>query len=173
MTEGATIEAIHCPGHAADHMAFLLGEEGAIFTGDNVLGHGSVIFEELGTYLQSLDLMRKLSRGRAYPGHGEVIANGREKIDEYIRHRRDREEEILTDLSGVGVDELGGVDGNFNAENRGGRRAKTAGELVSSIYTDVPKDLWEPAERVVIQMLENLEIEGRVWRNDENRWMIS
>ena len=68
-TEGAKLRAFHCPGHTADHMAFVLEEENAMFTGDNVLGHGTAVFEDLTLYLDSLSRMRKQFSGRAYPGH--------------------------------------------------------------------------------------------------------
>ena len=68
-TEGATLRAFHCPGHTTDHMAFVLEEEGAMFTGDNVLGHGTAVFEDLAVYLDSLSRMREQFHGRAYPGH--------------------------------------------------------------------------------------------------------
>ena len=68
-TDGAKLRAFHCPGHTADHMAFILEEENAMFTGDNVLGHGTTVFEDLAVYLNSLSRMRKQFRGRAYPGH--------------------------------------------------------------------------------------------------------
>ena len=68
-TEGARLRAFHCPGHTTDHMAFLLEEENAMFTGDNVLGHGTAVFEDLALYLDSLSRMREQFHGRAYPGH--------------------------------------------------------------------------------------------------------
>ena len=68
-TEGAKLRAFHCPGHTADHMAFILEEENALFTGDNVLGHGTAVFEDLALYLDSLSRMREQFSGRAYPGH--------------------------------------------------------------------------------------------------------
>lgn len=68
-TEGATMRAFHCPGHTTDHMAFVLEEENAMFTGDNVLGHGTAVFEDLAVYLDSLSRMREQFHGRAYPGH--------------------------------------------------------------------------------------------------------
>ena len=68
-TEGAKLRAFHCPGHTTDHMAFVLEEENAMFTGDNVLGHGTAVFEDLAVYLDSLSRMREQFYGRAYPGH--------------------------------------------------------------------------------------------------------
>ena len=68
-TEGAKLRAFYCPGHTADHMAFVLEEENAMFTGDNVLGHGTAVFENLSLYLDSLSRMREEFHGRAYPGH--------------------------------------------------------------------------------------------------------
>lgn len=68
-TEGAKLRAFHCPGHTTDHMAFVLEEEDAMFTGDNVLGHGTAVFEDLAVYLDSLSRMREQFHGRAYPGH--------------------------------------------------------------------------------------------------------
>lgn len=63
------MRAFHCPGHTTDHMAFVLEEENAMFTGDNVLGHGTAVFEDLAVYLDSLSRMREQFHGRAYPGH--------------------------------------------------------------------------------------------------------
>jgi glyoxylase-like metal-dependent hydrolase (beta-lactamase superfamily II) len=121
------IQAIHTPGHAKDHMAFQItrssdvDEVGSIFTADNVLGHGTAVFEDLATYLDSLALMKRrvvesvgsqsaagVDSGsgngkptrikRAYPGHGAVIDDAVAKIDEYIHHRRMREQEALNVL---------------------------------------------------------------------------
>lgn len=94
-TEGASLRAFHCPGHTSDHMALVLDEENAMFTGDNVLGHGTAVFEDLPTYLSSLDRMQRQFDGRAYPGHGAVIEDGGGKIVEYIRHRQQREDEVM------------------------------------------------------------------------------
>lgn len=64
--DGVTLTAVHTPGHTADHMCFLFSEEDALFTGDNVLGHGTTVFEDLGVYLKSLHLMKGIFGGRAY-----------------------------------------------------------------------------------------------------------
>lgn len=152
--EGATFTAHHCPGHTTDHMSFVLKEEDAMFTGDNVLGHGTAVFEDLAVYLNSLHSMREQFRGRAYPGHGELIENGPGKIDEYIVHRQQREEELLRALKEV-------------------NKEATPMELVKVVYKDVPENLHEPAAGGVRQMLRKLEGEGKVTQSSQNRWQIT
>ncbi|MCJ1355403.1 MAG: hypothetical protein MMC33_005394 [Icmadophila ericetorum] len=170
-TKGATLRAYFCPGHTSDHMAFMLEEEGAMFTGDNVLGHGTAVFEDLGTYMSSLEGMKAEftteNPGRAYPGHGAVIEDGKQKIGEYTAHRKMREEEVLRELetTSSNVSAAQGRDGQ-------GRRGKTSMELVKVIYRDVPENLHIPAEGGVVQVLRKLEREGKVRRTDGNRWVL-
>lgn len=96
-------------------------EVGAIFTADNVLGHGTAVFEDLALYLDSLAVMKRKVQDqisaqqkprtdgsaaanvdgvkkRAFPGHGAVIEDAVSKIDEYVSHRRMREVEALNVL---------------------------------------------------------------------------
>ncbi|MCJ1269074.1 hypothetical protein MMC22_008963 [Lobaria immixta] len=152
-TEGATLRAFYCPGHTVDHMALVLEEEDAMFTGDNVLGQGTAVFEDLPLYLDSLQRMEKQFGGRAYPGHGPVIADGRSKIEEYIKHRQQREEEVLKVLRDAGA-------------------PRTARDLVKIIYKDVPENLHDAAERGVVQILEKLRKEGKVEKTDDGKWQI-
>ena len=152
--EGATLRSFHCPGHTADHTAFVLEEEDAMFTGDNVLGHGTAVFETLTVYLHSLEQMQKQFSGRAYPGHGDVIEDGVAKIKEYLVHRQEREDQVL-DVLKDGV-------------------PRTPMELVEIIYTDVPKNLYEPAAKGVLQILQKLKSEGKVaYLEAEGRWQIA
>ena len=141
-------------------MCFLLAEEGALFTGDNVLGHGTAVFEALGLYLASLERMRAEEgwTGRAYPGHGEVVEGGRGRVDEYVAHRRMREEEVVGVLRG-------------EEEGHGGE-GRTPGEVVKIVYRDVPVGLHEAAEGGVVQVLWKLESEGRVERGGGGRWKL-
>ncbi|EQB54234.1 metallo-beta-lactamase superfamily protein [Colletotrichum gloeosporioides Cg-14] len=157
--DGVSLTAVFTPGHTVDHMAFVLEEEDAMFTADNVLGQGTAVFEDLATYLNSLEKMRHLFKGRAYPGHGPVIDNGPSKIMEYINHRKTREEQVIRTLrSKRNV----GPDG-------GPSDAWTPMELVKVIYRDVPEELHVPASSGVIQILEKLEREDRVSQSGE-RW---
>ncbi|PHH66064.1 hypothetical protein CDD81_589 [Ophiocordyceps australis] len=97
-TEGATIKAVWTPGHTTDHMCFLLEEEDALFTGDNVLGHGFSIAEDLESYTQSLRLMQSLQCRIGYPGHGDVIRDFARTITRYIAQRESREQQVYAAL---------------------------------------------------------------------------
>ncbi|KAF2629902.1 Metallo-hydrolase/oxidoreductase [Macroventuria anomochaeta] len=154
-TEGATLRAFHCPGHTTDHMAFILEEEDAMFTADNVLGQGTAVFEDLAAYMKSLDSMAKQFSGCAYPGHGPVIDNGPARIREYIKHRKQREQQVLDVL----------------AQER--KEGWTSMDIVKVIYKDYPQNLWEPAEKGVIQILEKLRGEDKVVRSEKGTWALS
>ena len=129
-------------------MAFVVEEEDAMFTADNVLGQGTAVFEDLSAYMKSLDTMSKQFKGRAYPGHGPVIADGPGKIAEYIMHRKQREQQVLNVLAGNKGGEMGSMD------------------IVKIIYKDYPENLWEPAERGIRQILDKLKQEGKVGQDN-------
>lgn len=150
-TDGATLKAFHSPGHTTDHMALILDEEDAMFTGDNVLGQGTAVFEDLKTYMESLEKMSKAFNGRAYPGHGPVLEDGKAKVKEYIKHRQDREEQLVSVLKG-----------QFGESKDGW----SSMELVKVIYKDYPEHLHAPAEGSMLQVLKKLEKEGRASQND-------
>lgn len=94
-TQGATLKVLHTPGHSDDHMSIFLQEENALFTGDCILGEGSAIFEDLKSYMNTLQLMKEIAPSIMYPGHGPVIDTPLAKVDEYIEHRVQRECQIL------------------------------------------------------------------------------
>ena len=146
-TEGATLRAIHAPGHAPDHLCFVLEEEQALFTGDNVLGIGTTVIPpetgDLGQYMKSLDRLLEESPGALFPAHGPRIDDGPSKIREYIQHRLAREEQILQTL-------------------RDGHHQITT--MVSVIYAAYPKALHAAAGQSVASHLLKLEAEGRVVR---------
>ncbi len=174
-TDGFAVKALHCPGHTKDHMAFIVTESsdekerGAIFTGDNVLGHGTAVFEDLATYLQSLQVMSEnvQSGVRAYPAHGSIISDGKAKIEEYIAHRRQRENEALQVLRS-------GTVGEPAAETEVAKPTEWSSmDIVKVIYKDYPENLHAPAEMGLIQVLKKLEGEGRVSGGEGGTWRLS
>lgn len=156
--DGASLTAVHTPGHTVDHMVFVFEEENALFTADNVLGQGTAVFEDLATYLTSLDKMKELFGGRAYPGHGPVIDDGPAKIREYISHRQQREDQITQTLRSV--------------NDASGTASWEPMELVKVIYHDVPESLHLPAQGGVIQVLQKLEKEGRTAK-EGGKWVLT
>ena len=140
------LRALYTPGHARGHLCFHDEGTGALITGDNIVGFGSVLIDppegNMRHYLDSLARMRALANlSVLFPGHGPAIANPYEKIDEYISHRRQREESIL-----AAVDE----------------GASTLKEIVARVYTDVSPKARAMAERAVLAHLEKLEADGLV-----------
>ncbi|KAF2717665.1 Metallo-hydrolase/oxidoreductase [Polychaeton citri CBS 116435] len=151
-TDGATLKAFHCPGHTVDHMALILLEEDAMFTGDNVLGHGTAVFEDLAAYIDSLGRMQYQFGGCAYPAHGEVIEDGKTKIREYIAHRKEREEQVL------------------NVLKSGTSKSM---DMVKIIYKEYPESLHVPAEGGVLQILKKLELEGKIQGHASGTWDLT
>ena len=146
-TDGATLRAVHTPGHATDHLCFVLEEEQALFSGDNVLGIGTTVIPSHGgdllDYMRSLGRMLALAPRRIYPAHGPAVADGCAKIREYIAHRDAREEQILAAL----------VRGDADIAT-----------IVKRVYTDVPEILHAAAAHSVAAHLGKLEREGRAHR---------
>ncbi len=144
-TEGATLRAIHTPGHAEDHLCFVLEEEGSLFSGDNVLGAGTTVIPSQGgdllQYLNSLDRLLAQKPAAIYPAHGPLIRDGEAKIREYIAHRQQREDQILAAL---------------------GEGPVAISEIVARIYAGYPDSLHQAAGESVGAHLRKLENEGRV-----------
>jgi endoribonuclease LACTB2 len=150
-TEGATLRALHTPGHAPDHLCFVLEEERALFSGDNVLGVGTTVIPlqsgDLSDYMASLERMLAEAPRRIYPAHGPAIEDGAGKIREYIAHRRAREEEILAEL---------------------GSAPRGVAEIVAVVYAAYPASLHAAAAQSVGHHLRKLEREGRARRDGGN-----
>jgi len=140
------LDVLHTPGHAPNHLCFHLDEERMLFTGDTVLGGMySVVSPKTGgdmaQYLATLERLRKLRLAKIAPGHGEVIEEPRAYIDDYLKHRRQRERQV------VGVLE------------RGPARIT---DIVGALYTDTPEPLLDVAGWQVHAHLLKLKAEGRV-----------
>lgn len=102
--EHNALHAHHTPGHTTDHLSFLLPSEGIFFSGDNVLGQGTSVFEDLSAYLSSLqcsvDIIRADEKAQEvdtiFPAHGPVLeGKAVQTLEMYIRHRLEREQQVL------------------------------------------------------------------------------
>ena len=142
------LRAMWTPGHARGHLSFYEERTGSLLTGDCVVGFGTVVIAppegDMNDYLASLRRYLELPRLTALmPGHGPVIADARGRIEEYIAHRRDREEQI------VGAMRAGAV---------------AIPQIVDAVYANLPEANRQLAELSVLAHLEKLEGEGRVAR---------
>ncbi|HYZ91266.1 MAG TPA: MBL fold metallo-hydrolase [Actinomycetota bacterium] len=151
---GASLRALHTPGHASNHLCYYLETERAVFAGDLVAGFGTVVIAppdgNMRSYLDSLTRLLELDLGRIYPGHGPVVEDGPAKLEEYIAHRKDRERQVVEAMS-AGLTELP--------------------DMVKRIYAEVPEALHPMAERSLLAHLEMLEADGRAVR-DEDHWRL-
>ena len=143
------LEVLHTPGHAPNHLCFLLEEERVLFTGDTVLdGMYSVVNParggDMAVYLKTLERLKKLRLSRIAPGHGDVIEEPKAKLDDYLSHRKQREQQVLRLL-----------------KKRGSAKVK---ELVGDIYGNdgLPPELIEAAGWQVHAHLVKLKAEGKV-----------
>jgi glyoxylase-like metal-dependent hydrolase (beta-lactamase superfamily II) len=108
-----TLEAVHTPGHASDHLCWLLKESRTLLTGDHLM-HGSTVVirppdGDLGTYLASLALVRDFDPpiARLAPGHGRLMEQVTEVVDALLAHRLGRHARVADAL---GVMAEGSVD---------------------------------------------------------------
>jgi glyoxylase-like metal-dependent hydrolase (beta-lactamase superfamily II) len=134
--------ALATPGHAPDH--FALVADGACFTGDAVLGDGSVFISPhpgaMSGYLAGLErLRRRADFDVLCPGHGPPVWDAQAKLDEYISHRIERENRLKVAL---------------------GEGARTVAELLDSAWSEVPEDLRPLATATLAAHLDKLAEEG-------------
>jgi glyoxylase-like metal-dependent hydrolase (beta-lactamase superfamily II) len=97
---GYTFEAVATPGHAANHLAFALREEKALFSGDHVMAWSTSIIAppdgSMGDYMASLDKLRARDETIFWPGHGGPVREPQRWMRALGHHRRQREASILT-----------------------------------------------------------------------------
>ncbi|KAL9111231.1 MAG: hypothetical protein Q9227_004309 [Pyrenula ochraceoflavens] len=172
--EGATLRAVHAPGHSHDHTCFILEEENAMFTGDNVLGHGTAAVEQLSTWMASLRLMASHDCTTGYPAHGAVIRNLPAKISSELASKTRRETQILGALMKLKSDNI-----NINNSGGGGRGkgkgSVTVKQLVTAMYgNELDEQVREMAvEPFTEETLRKLAEDGKVafeLRAGEKKW---
>lgn len=147
-----TVTAWHTPGHASDHVCFLLEDTASLLSGDCILGEGTAVIAppdgDMRAYMQSLDKLKDLEIARIYPGHFRPLDGGRTIIEGYIAHRLDRERKILAALRS---------------------EPQAVEDIVVSAYADTPVHLHPVARYSALAHLEKLASEGRA-RAVGDRW---
>jgi glyoxylase-like metal-dependent hydrolase (beta-lactamase superfamily II) len=153
------LAAVHTPGHTSDHVVFHAAADGALFTGDAVLGRGTSFIDppdgDLVQYLRSLERMTHLGSRTIYPGHGPIVLDAPAKLREYLDHRAEREEQIVAAIG----------DGRTSIS-----------DIVGVVYVDYSPEVRELAARSVLAHLLKLEHEGRAERHgtgDGATWSAS
>jgi glyoxylase-like metal-dependent hydrolase (beta-lactamase superfamily II) len=143
-----TLRSIHTPGHASNHVCYLLEEQGLLFSGDHVLdGVTPVIMPPDGSmseYLASLAHLRTYALRAIAPGHGRLLREPLAVIDGVLAHRARREAKVLTALERAGC---AGID-----------------ELLAVVYDDVPAERHAFARLSLEAHLIKLMQEGRCER---------
>jgi glyoxylase-like metal-dependent hydrolase (beta-lactamase superfamily II) len=133
------LRVLALPGHSDDHLAFVAGR--AAFTGDAVLGEGSVfVASQLAAYLQGLRALRALDLDVLCPGHGPPVWDVTAKLDGYLEHRAERERLLVSALK---------------------RGLRTEDELLDAAWGDAPAELRQFALLSLRAHLEKLRLEGR------------
>jgi glyoxylase-like metal-dependent hydrolase (beta-lactamase superfamily II) len=139
---GCDLRVIATPGHSADSVSLLLPADGALFTGDTVLGRGTTVIAQdgnLGDYLRTLGQLRELADVHRLllllPGHGPMLADPLGILDYYLSHRAERLDQVRSALAAG---------------------AQSPAEIVAMIYTDVDPAVWPAAEWSVRAQLDYL-----------------
>ena len=156
--DGLEVRVVGTPGHTADSLSFLVPAEGAVLTGDTVLGRGTTVVAhpdgQLGAYLDSLDRLHALADAHEvrsiWPGHGPVIADALGVLDFYIAHRRERLEQVEAAVAAL-----------RDAPHPEGLAAEELPRrVVEIVYQDVDPVLWGAAELSVRAQLAYLADRG-------------
>ncbi|HTV75316.1 MAG TPA: MBL fold metallo-hydrolase [Candidatus Acidoferrales bacterium] len=145
--EDVVLCAVDAPGHARDHLVFWFPGEAALFTGDTVIGEGTVLIAppdgEMRAYLQTLRRLRDNfpEAQRIYGGHGDPVDAPRAKLDAYLAHRLAREAQVIAQLA---------------------TGPQTIAQLVAKMYPELTPVLRPAAARQILAHLIALEQDGRV-----------
>lgn len=159
------LRVIDAPGHTFDHVVLYLPQERALFTGDVILGEGTVVIAPPGGAMRPYQAtLRRLAHEfpdarTIYGGHGPTVEDAQAKIAEYIEHRAMRERELIDALASG---------------------EKTIPDLVLHIYGEHRPVLWPAMARQMLAYLIALESEGRVASRrldremtDRERWILN
>ncbi len=155
-TEEFSLQVIHTPGHASNHLCYLHKGHNLLLTGDHIINGSTVVIDppdgSMGDYLRSLERLKEISMDAILPGHGEIMEQPQEAVDWLINHRLQREKKII----GVLRDQPD----------------STSRELVPRVYEDVDEKLHELAEHSLLAHLIRLEEELRA-SMENGRWRLT
>lgn len=150
-----TLHCLHTPGHAADHLCFLLEQDRLLLAGDQVMDGATVVISppdgDMRAYLDSLHRLRDLELDAIAPGHGRILRPPRAVFDYVLEHRYERERMVLNAVS----------------ENE-----DTIAAIVGRLYSDIPEPLQRVAFGSVRAHLEKLRDDGRVTGDGDGPWRI-
>ncbi len=154
--EDTTLQVFHTPGHASNHLCYLLEQERLLFTGDHVMQTSTVVIGppdgDMSAYLESLRALLKVNLDWLAPGHGFLMANPHRALEGIIAHRLRREAKVMDAMAELAP-------------------AKTDA-LLARVYDDVGANLHAMARRSLTAHLLKLELDGRVIRGDDE-WTLS
>lgn len=149
--EEFTIEVVHTPGHASNHLCFILKEEKLIFTGDHIMNGSTVVIGppdgNMKQYIQSLEKLKDYDIEKIAPGHGELLENPHEVADWIINHRLEREKKVFQALQEA---------------TKG-----TPDSLVEKVYDDVDSSLFPIAKASLLAHLIKLEEDQLIYSSGE------
>lgn len=153
---GWTLTAVATPGHTSNHLCFALEEEGALFTGDHVMGWSTSVVSppdgDMGDYLVSLDRLVNRTDAIYYPAHGDPITEPQRFARGMLGHRRMREGQILRFLDREGP--------------------STIPQMVATMYVGLDPRLHGAAGRSVLAHLIDLDGRGLV-EQEGPHWLLS
>ena len=146
-----SIEVVHTPGHASNHLCFILKEEKLIFTGDHIMNGSTVVIGppdgNMKQYIQSLEKLKDYDIEKIAPGHGELLENPHEVADWIINHRLEREKKVFQALQEA---------------SKG-----TPDSLVEKVYDDVDSSLFPIAKASLLAHLIKLEEDQLIYSSGE------
>lgn len=151
VSEEFTLQALHTPGHASNHLCYLLKEEGLLFTGDHIMNGSTVVIAppdgNMQDYLNSLHWLQNYPIRRIAPGHGDVLDNPIEVLEGTRQHRLMRERKVLERLAELQPCEIA--------------------TLTASVYDEVPVFLHPVARLSLLAHLQKLQADGLAYEHDE------
>jgi len=154
---GSTLRVIHTPGHAGNHLCYLLDEERLLFTCDHVMQGSTVVINppdgDMGAYLRSLRELMQLELEWLAPGHGFLMPQPRQAMQQIVDHRLKREAKVLKAFASGG--------------------AMAVDELLASVYDDVPPKLHAMARRSLQAHLLKLRDDGRIAEEPAGHWALN